>query len=476
MTDPTTPAAPAARRLLPEFFALLAAHRPAFDQDRPFHRATALACGWVGGFGRHTITQTLLTLGAGEGDWSGWYRLFSTPRFSADRLSRALLRETLPLAPADQPFVAVVDGVQVPRASRTMPGTSWLKHPATPVFRPGIHRAQRFLDLAWLPTPSATGFSRAVPLRFVPAFPPKAVPIAAHPPRTEWAAGLDELGWLRTELDRAGRGGQRLLGLGDGSFSTAAAWTALPERTDLLARCPRNRALYRLPPPHRGRGRPRLYGVRAPRPDAWLATQGPRWQRTALTVRGRTIPVSYRVAGPYLVKGAPQRPLFLLVVRGSDPRRGKRRREATFWLVSAVQRDGRWVLPSPPAVLLAWAWQRWEVEVAHRELKTGFGLGEPQCWNPTATVLTVQWAAALYATVVLAGLRAWGLGPGPVTPPGAWWPGSGRWSLGTLWQGLRQELWGDTEFRRVWTGTGTNPFDIRDWAALKTNALLAARR
>jgi hypothetical protein len=472
MLDATTAGV---RPLLPEWFALLAGHRPAFQQARPFYRSEALGVGWLCAFGRHTITQTLLALGAGGADWSGWYRLFSVPRLSAERLTSALLAQTLPLAPPDQPYVAVVDGLQVPRASRTMPGTSWLKHPATPVFKPGIHRAQRFVDLAWLPTATATGFSRAVPLRLEPAFPPKAVPAPDHAPRREWEAGLAGLAWLRSQLDAAGRTDQALLALGDGSYSNAGTWAGLPERTTLLARCPRNRALFRLPPPYAGRGRPRRYGERAPRPDAWLA-RAAGWQRAALTVRGRAIPLTFRVAGPYLVKGAPARPLFLLVVRGSDPRHGKRRREPAFWLVSAVARGGRWRLPARPQELLAWAWQRWEVEVAHRELKTGFGLGEPQCWSPTAAVLTVQWAAALYATALLAGLRAWGLGRGPHAPPGAWWAGAGRWSLGTLWQGLRQELWRDGDFRRVWAGTAPDPAEITDWAAAKTNAVLAARR
>ena len=41
--------------------------------------------------------------------------------------------------------------------------------------------------------------------------------------------------------------------------------------------------------------------------------------------------------------------------------------------------------------LLAWLWQRWEVEVAHREMKSGFGVGEMQCWTAVSTVASVQW-------------------------------------------------------------------------------------
>jgi hypothetical protein len=469
------------RALLPELLALLAAHRPAFGQERVAQRSTALVLGWLCAFGRHTISGVLLALGLGAADWTAWHRLFSRRRVDYAVLTECLVAQTLPLAPADGPYLVGLDATQIPRHSRTMPGTSWLRHPGTPVFRPGIHRAQRFVHLGWLPRPSPGGFSRAVPLRLEPAFPAKAVPVPDYPPRTEGEAGLAALTWLRAQVDAAGRAAQSILAVADGSYSTAPLWAALPERVGLLARCAKNRALFALPPPAPRdapprRGRPRQYGERLRRPDAWLSERAG-WRETTLLVRGRTIPVRYRVVGPLLVKGAPERPLFLLVVKGSDPRHGKRPRTARFWLVSAVaDAQGRWVLPWRAPELLGWAWQRWELEVAHRELKTSFGLGEPQGWSPAAAVLTGQWVAWVYAVVVLAGLRAWGLGPGPVPAPGRWWGGSGRWSLARLWQGLRGELWGETAFHRVWTRTAGNWDEMSDWVSLKTNATLAASR
>ena len=470
-------ASAAVRPLLPELFALLAAHRPAFGQERPFRRSAALLLGWLGAFGRHTVTGVLLALGLGEADWTAWHRLFSRGRVDYERLAGCLLAQTLPLAPAHEPYLVGLDATQAPRHSRTMPGTRWLRHPGTAIFRAGIHRAQRFLHLAWLPLPSPAGFSRAVPLRFDPAFPAKAEPVPDHPPRKEWEAGLAAIAWTRQALDAAGRTAQRLLALGDGAYSTAKVWAALPERVGLLARCAKNRALFALPDPRPGRpGRPPDYGARQPRPDAFLAARGG-WRTAELTVRGRTVPIRFRAEGPLLVRGAPETPLFLLVVKGSDPAHGKRRREARYWLVSAVpDARGGWALPWPAERLLGWAWQRWELEVAHRELKTGFGLGEPQGWSPAAAVLTVRWAAWAYAVFVLAGLRAWGLGPGPVRAPGRWWAGSGRWSLARLWQGLRGELWGERQFHQVWLRTGDNWDEMADWLALQTNAALAASR
>jgi hypothetical protein len=90
--------------------------------------------------------------------------------------------------------------------------------------------------------------------------------------------------------------------------------------------------------------------------------------------------------------------------------------------------------------------------------------------------LTVQWAAWAYAVLVLAGIRAWGLGPGPVRAPGRWWPGSGRWSLARLWQGYRQEVWGEREFYRLFLPSGDTWGEMLDWLTLRTNATLSASR
>ena len=100
------------------------------------------------------------------------------------------------------------------------------------------------------------------------------------------------------------------------------------------------------------------------------------------------------------------------------------------------------MLPLPAPELLAWAWQRWEVEVCHREMKSEWGVGQVQCWHPLATVRAVQQQVWSYAVCVLAGYRAWGYDGHPlaVRPRGLWWGGAPRWSLRTLWRGYRQKL------------------------------------
>ena len=439
MTEDSTSApalAPAALPpLLAELWRLLAAHRPAVGQARCFDRLRALVLGLLCLAARHTLTQALLALGLVDADPSAFYRLFSVPRLDYSVLTRCFLRQTLADVPTEEPYVAVVDGLQIPRASRTMPGTAWLKCPRTPPWKPGSHRAQFFVHLAAL-LPRWDGYSRALPLHLAPAFPPKAVPGAA-PPQTEGQAALAQVQWLRAELDMAGRRAQDLLVLGDAHYDTVDLWTHLPERTVVLARTAGNRVLYALPPA--GARRTRRYGARAPRPDAGLA-QRRGWQQSTVRVRGRDVPVRYRVAGPYVRRGAAGRPLVLLLVGGSVQARGRyrRRRKPAFFLVNAVQRDGQWVLPRPAEDLVAWAWQRWEVEVCHREMKSEFGVGEAQCWSAAATVRAVQLQAWAYAVCVLAGYHAWGYNRHPRFTRGVWWGGAPRWSLHTLWRGYQQ--------------------------------------
>ncbi|HEY7295383.1 MAG TPA: transposase [Dehalococcoidia bacterium] len=472
-TSPRTPQ-PALSPLVANLQTLLSAHRPAFRQERPYQRGVALVFASLFAFARHTLTQLLLTLGV-TNDWSAWYRLFSTPRLDYDTLTACYLRETLAQIPADGPYVVGLDATQVPRTSRRMPGTGWLKAPGTPPWKVGIHRAQRFLHLAALLPRSASGYSRALPLRWLPAFPATAVPSRTGP-RKEWEAARDALQWLRQQLDVAGRANQWLLAVGDGAYSTADLWASLPGRTSLLARCARNRALYQPPPPPPGRrGRPRRYGDRARTPAQWLAEQDG-WQAAPVAVRGRTLPLRYRLEGPFLVRRAPRQPLFLLVVRGVAQARRWRRREPSFFLVSARPAGAGWALPVPAAELLAWAWQRWELEVAHREVKTGLGLGEIQSWNATATELATQWQASVYAVLLLAGIRTWGLTDSPLRPPGRWWGGAGRWSLATLWRGYRQALWGSGELRALCTATGADWWTKADQFASLANAVAAAQR
>ena len=405
--------------LLQKLFELLESHRPAFGQERIYWRVVGMVLGEIFNFGRHTITQGLMALGIIDGDWSGWganpEKQFKDGR---DKLAES----------------AKNTGVQSRNSSR-------------PTFLHGY----------WL-TPMEIGYSRAIPLRFLPAFPPKAKPAHVQPQR-EWEAGLAFLQWVRKELDEARREQQILLNLADGSFDVLEFWRGLPAHTVLAVRTARDRRLYYLPERHPGPGRPASYGALAPHPCDWLHT-GISWQKREIPVRGKSILMKFQVLGPFVREGLPEVPLFLFVVKGMHRKVGKKKphykhRKPSFYLVSAVQIKGQWQLPLPLETMLAWLWQRWELEVAHREMKSGFGVGEKQCWNPRSTISSVQWSVWVYALLLLSAYRSWGLLNAPPIPT-RWWQGAKRWSFNTLWRQFRAAFWGTSQFQALWTRTPDN--------------------
>ena len=455
-----TIAAPAEPSLLHAFLDLLDDSRSTFRQHRSYRRALTLVFGFLFSLARHTLTQALLASGSADLDWSPFYRLFSKERIRIPLLQHRLIQQTLLHSSLAQTLVFAVDAVAFPRSSRRMPGVGWRKAPQTAPFRPGLSLAQRFGALHWLP-PLTHGYTRAIPLLSYPIFTPKARP-AKVPPQTEWQGALAALTTLRHELASANRTEQDVLLLGDGSYDVADFWKALPAHTWLVVRTARNRALFHLPAAEAPRrGARRKYGTPAPKPADYLQ-QRKGWSVKSVEVRGHARSVRYRVEGPFLRADVAEQPVFLVLMGGQTYRRGQQRkyREPVPVLVRAVgQADGGWKLPLPLDELLAWLWQRWEVEVAHREMKSGFGIGEMQCWSAVSTVATVEWGIWLYAICLLAGYRTWGLCGGP-QPAGRWRKRAGRWSFTTLWRSLRMSLLRSKEleggWRRTQTSRGTN--------------------
>lgn len=459
-------------KLLCEFINLVNQCKHTYDQERVFNRALALAMSELFTFGRHTITQQLLSLGIVEEDWSSWYRLFSEQRYDEAKTSRVMLKEMLSEVEESEPFVVGGDGFHVPRCSLKMAGSGWMRGLNTAKFRPGLQRGQRFVETSWL-TPVVNGYSRAIPIQCLDAFTEKAVP-GEHTPRTEVEAALKMLTDIREEMDKNDREEQQLVTLNDGSYDTLAYWSTLPERTIGIVRTARNRCLYHLPK-ETAHGN-RRYGNKVPAPCEWLKDRKG-FKRQIVRVRGRDRPMRYRVEGPFVRDQLSDIPLFLLVIGGGKRPKGSRRKnyKPCFFLVSAVCIDGEWCLPFPLERILVWLWQRWELEVAHRNMKSGLGLGEKQCWNPYATISTVQWSVWVYSLMLLSGYRVWKDQP-LENPPGRWRKAAGRWSFNTLWRAFRSEIWDIAQFQASWLWSQDNWLENEALKPILFNSVLASAR
>ncbi|MDQ7034107.1 MAG: transposase [Anaerolineae bacterium] len=331
---------PQNEELLKHLFEILEAHRRIFTQTRVYNRAVALLLSELMVFTRHTITQQLIALGLTEADWSAWYRLFSEQRFDYDAGSEILFEQSLLHVAEDELYVTVGDGTQTPRSGRKMEGSGWLRNMRTPAFMIGIHAAQRWFNGAWL-MPAENGYSRALPLRWMPAFTEKSEP-QEHAPMKEWEAAVEFLTWLREQFAKHGRNKQNILMVADGGYDTINLWKYLPDGVILMARSAKNRVLHYLPPEDAHANR--KYGERAPAPQDIWRNRKTKWRKLKLDVRGKTRRLQYHIMGPVLRKGVSERPLFLIVVRGKH--NARTRRKPLPFLVNAVQNEqGEWVLP-----------------------------------------------------------------------------------------------------------------------------------
>lgn len=207
--------------------------------------------------------------------------------------------------------------------------------------------------------------------------------------------------------------------LADSSFDVLEFWRGLLERTILITRTARNRCLYYLPQPvsDPGPGCSASYGERAPHPADWLHAGLRNWPSQSIEVRGKFIRMKYQVLGPCVCDGT------------SLPNRRQGNAPSGWQAKTTLQTAPTFIFsglclfrllpvngnyrslsrPLPIKIIFTWLWQRWEIEVAHREMKSGLGVGEKQCWNKRSSIVSVQWSVWLYAVLLLAGYRTWGL-------------------------------------------------------------------
>ena len=154
--------------------------------------------------------------------------------------------------------------------------------------------------------------------------------------------------------------------LGDGAYAPLAG--QLPQNVEMISRIRRDAALYKLPPKRRRksqRGRPRQKGERLPSPEATARAPRTTWERTRLTLYGEHVDMELHSYVCLWWEVAKSKPIRVVCVR--DPE-GKR--ETEFFFSTNTQLTGKQIAEG--------ASHRWPIEVAFREAKQDFGMGDSQ--------------------------------------------------------------------------------------------------
>jgi hypothetical protein len=205
---------------------------------------------------------------------------------------------------------------------------------------------------------------------------------------------------LRRKADESGYSDKIMAWAADGSFCNETVFKADLDRTILIARTRKDAKLCL--PAEEGR---RIYGKEKFTPESILKDENRSWQSATIFHGGKWRTVYYKEVNQVLwQKGAGSKRLRLIVVRPIPYRKTKKGkllyRQPAFLLTTDLETEG--------SELLQIYFDRWQLEVAHKELKQDFGLGQAQLRVPASVSRQPALTAATYSAMHLAALMAYG--------------------------------------------------------------------
>jgi hypothetical protein len=206
---------------------------------------------------------------------------------------------------------------------------------------------------------------------------------------------------LRQSADAAGLHSRTILAVGDGSFCNRTLFRQPLDRIEILARARRDCRLCHAATT----GGRRFYSAELFTPDQIRQNESLPWQQVRIFHGGQWREVRYKeVPSVYWRNGGAKRPLRLLVVAPVPYHSGKGKRkyygEPAFLLTTDLHRSA--------ALLLQAYFDRWQIEVNHREIKDTLGIGQAQLRNPRSVPRQPAMLVAAYSALLLAGIQVFG--------------------------------------------------------------------
>lgn len=365
--------------------------------------------------GRRTLSRIIWTNGGAQRSWSAEYFLHSRCGWQPQQLFQPLLERGLASCRGRLVGVAV-DETRLRKTGRCIAQAFYQRDPLSPPFHANLMLGLRFVQASLLlPLHRQEAVSaRALPIRFQPAA------VAKRPrrnaPAEQWERYrqlvpqcrvsqrfVEMMGEVRAALDAAGARQRTLVLAADGSFCNRTVFTAPRQRTELIARARKDAVLcQRDTSPSR-----RFYAVEKFTPAQVRRDEGIRWRTTKIFYGGRRRKIRYKqLREVYWQGGARRLPLRLLVVAPT----AYRKRHSGRWYYRQPAYLLTTELRSSAAALLQIYFDRWQIEVNHREEKDTLGVGQAQLWNPIAVPKQPVLAVAAYSALLLASLLTFGPG------------------------------------------------------------------
>lgn len=386
-----------------------------FVQQRMQIRAREQMLGLLCAMGRRTISRSICALGRQNRDWSADYKLYSRSPWEAQGLFDPVIKE-YGRRYQKGPIVIALDDTKLSKTGRKIESAFWQRDPLSPPFHVNLMYGLRFMQASLIFPHYREGdySARAFPVRFVecPAVRKPGKKAGEEQIRAYREAakqnslpvqGLRVVEELRTSLDRLGEGQRRILVAVDGSLCNRTFFKAPLDRIDLVARCRKDARLC-FPAPSGSR---RKYGADRFTPEQVRKDESIGWNQATVHFGGAWRSIRYKEVNEVLwQRGAGTRKIRLLVVapqpyKISPGSRTNYRRPAYLLCTD---------LESPAVTILQAYFDRWQIEVNHREEKDTLGVGQAQVRSTQSVPRHPAFAVAGYSLLLLAGLKSFGPG------------------------------------------------------------------
>jgi len=403
--------------LLAAFLEIASGWSDVFPQARTFRRAVRQALGSLVCLGRRCLSRIIWTNGGQNRSWSAEYFLHSRCQWQPQQLFRPILQRALGYCPGRLVGVAV-DDTRLSKTGRCIQQAFYQRDPLSPPFHVNLLLGLRFLQASLLvPTYRLAPVStRGLPIRFEEVSrvkkPSRKAPAQAWEQYKEAIkqhnlsqSFVGMMGQLRRELDLAGGEKKILVVAGDGSFCNRTCFRAPRDRTELISRTRKDAVLCQ----RATEGGSRFYGAEKFTPEQVRQDETRPWKVTKVFYGGKWRKVRYQeVSVVYWQGGAGRCPLRLLVVAPTPYRKRKSGRlyyRQPAYLLTTDLKDS-------VKQLLQIYFDRWQIEVNHRDEKDTLGVGQAQLWNVESVPKQPVLAVAAYSALLLASLIAFGVARG----------------------------------------------------------------
>lgn len=396
--------------LLDCFINIVKEWKAVFPKSPSHKRATSLALASLCSFGRACISRFICFLGLDQQDWSAHYKLFSRSTWNARNLFRPIFKEAF--AHINELCVAVAfDDTKLKKTGKKIKTAFYQRDPMSPPFHMNLILGLRFLQGSLLvPMYNKNNQPpRALPISF------KEVPAVKKPGRrateeekvqyrkackeqnlsTHFVQSLEE---VREDLNGIGGQNTPLVAVVDGSFCNKTCMRAEIKNTYIVARARKDAKLCFKAPP----GGRKIYQEEKFTPEDVRQNEKVIWKTATVYHGGKWREVRFKEVTHVLWQRGTKDQFLKLIVIAPTPYRLTKKgklyyRQAAYLLCQNNE--------LPVKTLIQKYFDRWQIEVNHREEKDTLGIGQAQVRADKSVPRQPAFVVAAYSALLLAGIK-----------------------------------------------------------------------